>query len=290
MPKSTQAKAAPKPASQKAKAAPIETTSVWPQEGPTLQNMAPPATATPIPGSTVPATRTVPPEVLAEPRPVGVTPREVLDETLAAAKQFMTLPDAPLDAKAFADGPNTDAVQKKINQAAKEWFAGESDYQRRQRAELAAAAQENRKPRRVVRTRPVLREPDRSVIVDSQGNPAGKPGYTQRWVSVHDGDRITYQRAHAFRQQGYEVIVDPHTGNPIVGPFGMAMQAPPEAEGKRIFEAARRVVDPDTRTGMASETQFEKAVDQINHELGSNILSVSRDSDHGTKVHAIQTG
>lgn len=75
---------------------------------------------------------------------------------------------------------------------------------------------------------PDATDPDGSEMIGPDGESLVKPGFVERWVRFEygsSGEKLN-TRINQFKRDGYEPVINPATNQPLLGPLGMAMQAP----------------------------------------------------------------
>jgi len=181
----------------------------------------------------------------------------------AMAQQFMARGEAPVVDDADEALEVIDANRRALAEAMEEAYVrlGQDQQQQREEYQRYLASRKKRPFRATQRTY----KPDVTLIVDSQGNPVAEPGYEYRWVRMIDSrERPSPQRAATLRREGFEPVIDPHTGQPITDQFGMAMKIRVEDKAARTVEYQRDLVDAVPKL----EAQYEESLEAVNRELG----------------------
>ncbi len=203
-------------------------------------------------------------------RPIGI-PIDTHSQYQEIARGVMDLSTPMLEDVPEVDQEERRRTQEKVDAAAHEILLEEADRRRAVRREFEQAARQHRPVRPIAANRHSTIA-DETIIYGKDGDRLGTPGWVYRWVRLVDArERLSNARAGYFRSHGWSPIVDPATGEPVVSQFGMAMEAPPEAEGRRKGEAMRAVVPVENM-----EDQLEEALETTNSRSGKRIGRVIR--------------
>lgn len=119
--------------------------------------------------------------------------------------------------------------------------------------------------------------PDSTNPVDSLGNPLDLRGKVIRWVTDEDAyGRKTTAKIGTRRAYGYQVVLDPHTKQPIRGPLGVLMAGDIDS----YAEYAKDKSPEDALTLEATNERLYNQVEDTNRSRGSRVAELHVDSDH----------
>lgn len=177
---------------------------------------------------------------------------DVLAERQELADRFAAREDEPEPVAVSPPRRSPRDLEKEIQRAQRERMLEIAEQQAQRLAEVRSAVAQGRRPEPST-AEPVLSE-DESLPIDQDGELAGDPNLFQRWVTLRGSDgRENDKRATMFQRAGFRAARSRSDGKPIVGPFGILMEATPEAEGRRQAAWLHRI-QPATVGAAAEDT------------------------------------
>jgi hypothetical protein len=128
-------------------------------------------------------------------------------------------------------------------------------------------------------------DPTGSCARNSDGTKAGRPGFRKKWVPTkHTDGRDWNHNAFQHEQEGFVVVKDSVTNEPITSPYGVLMEISPR-------DAALRVMTRQRAGTVAPEdfwaADIEGIAQSANRAAGHRVMNVRREEDHGREEDPI---
>lgn len=217
--------------------------------------------------------------------PVAAATRDHVKDAEALLASLQAAPVSAVAAHAVQDyQAQREAALKRVAQVEREGLMQELAAQKARREELLEAIRQGRHPRRA-EAKAMYAEPSIDNPFDDDGKPSGDPSKIKRFVRTKDDDgKQTATYVQQAMGNGYTVVRNRQTGEPVANQLGLFMEISPEDLGRLKARAGRQTVSSNDFPGAGGKGNLQAQLDQINRSLKHGEISLDIGPEHNVRV------